>query len=204
MESAVVQGRLQTPRHVVQFRTGLQIAVLAARPHRMKNFGALLLDGDILKRGEDWWISICGEETKNGRPIEVPFPPELVSYLQCYLAQVRPLLAGSYHGRKLWILRRRRPQSLSSIAYGIRRATALRFGRSVNPYLFRDCAATSIALHDPANTNIIASILGHGSFATAQNYYNQARSIDASTRHGTVVLELRAKLIGRKRRRPRQ
>ena len=34
---------------------------------------------------------------------------------------------------------------------GLRKRTTARFGHTVNPHLFRDCAATSIAIEDPVS-----------------------------------------------------
>ena len=61
----------------------------------------------------------------------------------------------------------------------IRQLTAAAFGAAVNPHLFRDAAATSLAIQDPAQVRIAAQILGHASFATTERHYNLARSLDA-------------------------
>ena len=76
------------------WRDGLMIAVLPLAPLRLKNFAALELGRSLIRRGEFWWIAVPGEETKNGRPYERPFPERLLSALGHYLDQVRPALAG--------------------------------------------------------------------------------------------------------------
>ena len=50
---------------------------------------------------------------------------------------------------------------------GLRKHTAERFGQSLSPHLFRDCAATTIATDDPDHVAIIPSILGHTTSRTA-------------------------------------
>ena len=65
------------------------------------------------------------------------------------------------------------------------------FGRSVNPHLFRDCAATSIAIHDPENIRMAATILGHRCFATTEKHYNMARTLDAGRRYMDVIAKRR-------------
>ena len=46
----------------------------------------------------------------------------------------------------------------------------------VNPHLFRDCAATTIATADPKHVSMIASLLGHSNGRTGEAYYNQAKA----------------------------
>jgi integrase/recombinase XerD len=53
-------------------------------------------------------------------------------------------------------------------------------GQAINPHLFRDAAATSIAIDDPAHIGIASRLLGHRSGSTTERYYNQARSVEAS------------------------
>jgi hypothetical protein len=65
------------------------------------------------------------------------------------------------------------------------------FGRPVNPHLFRDCAATSIAIEDPRHIGIAWRLLGHRTPRTTEEYYNQARSVAASQRLHNVLLSLR-------------
>jgi 3',5'-cyclic AMP phosphodiesterase CpdA len=53
-------------------------------------------------------------------------------------------------------------------------------GHPINPHLFRDCAATSIAIEDPAHIGIASRLLGHRTRSTTERYYNQARGVEAS------------------------
>jgi integrase/recombinase XerD len=69
--------------------------------------------------------------------------------------------------------------------------TGTAFGQPVNPHLFRDCAATSIAIEDPEHVRIASQILGHRSTATTERYYNQARIVDAARRYQDFLLALR-------------
>ena len=67
-----------------------------------------------------------------------------------------------------WILarlRHRRFFSLAELNAAIVGRTAAAFGHPVNPHLFRDCAATSIAIDDPQHVRIASQILGHRSAA---------------------------------------
>jgi hypothetical protein len=55
------------------------------------------------------------------------------------------------------------------LAYQIKIQTKRAFGRPINPHLFRDCAATSIAIHDLEHVRIATSILGHTCVSTLQS-----------------------------------
>ena len=65
------------------------------------------------------------------------------------------------------------------------------FGHPINPHLFRDCAATTIAIEDPEHIQSAAALLGHRSLATTQQYYNQANALDAARRMQEAILNLR-------------
>jgi len=65
--------------------------------------------------------------------------------------------------------------------------TRERLGRAINPHLFRDCAATTIAAEDPLHVHITRNILGHTSLTTSERYYNQARSLNAFRTHQREV-----------------
>jgi hypothetical protein len=78
----------------VHFRDGLVIALLAARPLRLRNLVGLELDRTLTRRGEGWWIDIPAQETKTRVPIEAPWPDRVAPSLECYLHEHRPVLCG--------------------------------------------------------------------------------------------------------------
>jgi integrase/recombinase XerD len=57
--------------------------------------------------------------------------------------------------------------------------------------LFRNCAATSIAVEQPEHVHIIKSVLGHTNLRTGERYYNHAGSLEAFRTLQTHVLERR-------------
>ena len=61
----------------------------------------------------------------------------------------------------------------------IRARTKDSFGVAINPHLFRDAAATTLAIADPAHVRVAAPLLGHRNFGTTERYYRQARSQEA-------------------------
>ena len=64
-------------------------------------------------------------------------------------------------------------------------------GQPINPHLFRDCAATSVAIDDPAHIGIASRLLGHRNGSTTGRYYNQARGVEASRLMQDYLLTLR-------------
>jgi integrase len=185
------------------YRDGLMIALLALRPLRLRNLTALTLGESLRRQGNGWWIVLSEEATKNRQPLELPFPDRLVLALEGYLDRVRPLLLEGRIDQgplqALWISLRATAMSPASVYEQITMRTAQAFGYPINPHLFCDCAATSMALADPSLVRAGAPLLGHASFATTERHYNLARAADAARGHQTVVQALRA--AGGKQRR---
>ncbi len=179
-------GELPARRRAVRHRDGLVVALLAARPLRRRNFAALELGRHLLRAGEGWRLVIPGAETKTGRPLDLPFPAVLAPALERYLVVHRPVLAagrGRGQGRAgaaLWLSAEGGPLSEVMLGHLVKERTRAAFGRPVNPHLFRDAAATSLAIEDPAHVRIAAQVLGHGAFATTERHYNLARGQEAA------------------------
>jgi site-specific recombinase XerD len=74
--------------------------------------------------------------------------------------------------------------------------TAEAFGQPINPHLFRDCAATSIAIEDPAHVRTASRLFGHRTLSTTEQYHNQAQSVDAARRWQDFLLRLREGMLG--------
>jgi integrase len=150
-----------------------------------------------MRRGEAWWITIPGEETKTREPIEAPWPETLLARLSGYLREHRPVLCGLRNrwtrpvGNALWVSTHGSPMTMIAIYDVFTSRTREAFGKPINPHLFRDCAATSIAIDDPKHVRIASQILGHRSTSTTEVYYNQAQTIDAARRYQDFLVALR-------------
>ena len=183
-------------RHLQRYRNGLIIALLAACPLRLRNLSMLQIGKHIYYR-DVWWVDIPGEDTKTGVPLLLPLPAELTAPINQYLACYRPALAQRWCGRyrppgdALWISTEGSAMSYASFYMPIMRATRKAFGEPVNPHLFRDCVATSVAVSDPDHVRIVAALLGHRSHTTAERHYNQARNYEAARRWQARILDLR-------------
>ena len=119
----------------------------------------------------------------------------LVPYLEHYLTNVRSvLLQGKAPavGQEalLWYTTNGRALSARRFHQCLCEHTKAAFDCSVNPHLFRDCAATTIALDNPEHVRVAAQVLGHASFATTERHYRMSRSAEATRIYQTVLDEL--------------
>jgi hypothetical protein len=63
--------------------------------------------------------------------------------------------------------------------------------------LFRDCAATSIAIDNPKHVGDASLVLGHAGHRMTEKHYNHARSLEASRRLARTLVRF-ARSAGRK------
>jgi integrase/recombinase XerD len=184
-------------RRFKAYRDGLMIGLLASRPLRLRNLAGLILDRTLVQRGDGWWIEIPATETKTKDPIEEPWPDSLAPHLQTYLVDHRAGIAALRSSRAglisdaLWLSMYGPPMNDNAIYIRIVARTRQGLGQAINPHLFRDCAATSIAIDDPAHVGIASRLLGHRTRSTTERYYNQARSVEASRLMQDHLLALR-------------
>ena len=179
------------------FRDGLMIAFLAARPVRLANLASIDINRHLERQGEEYWLIFPAAEVKNRRHLEFPLPCDLIEPLQLYLSRHRPILMtrngrwNSVPHEGLWVSAHGSKLSPHRIEYLIGMRTRARFGHSVNPHLFRDAAATSIAIQDPDHVGIVTAILGHSTFRTSERYYNQATSLEAARHYQAAIKSFR-------------
>ena len=189
-EARITENRKPVPR-AVRFRDGLMIALLAARPLRVSNLVSIRLGQQLIRQGSGWTLVFEPHEMKNRRPFEIPFPRELDTALDSYLQTWRPILLQDHEIDHLWITQYGRPMNSKAAYARVTKVTMRTLGKSLNPHLFRDCAATSVALEDPEHVQIIASLLGHSSLSTAERYYNQARTLEAGRAYQGTIQNIR-------------
>lgn len=175
----------------ISYRDGLIIALLAMRPIRRSNITSIEIGKQLIKIGEHWWLCFKPDETKQNRPLEFPLPEELIVYLERYLSIYRPCFPNADKHIALWASAKGCPLKSDGLYQLIIKRTKVKFGQSVNPHLFRDCAATCIARHTPEQVGIAAQILGHANLYTTERYYNQAGSISASRVYQATIDTIR-------------
>ena len=185
------------PKRLGQYRDGLMIALLASRPIRCKNLAQIEIGLHLPRMGKVFWLFYDAKDMKNRRSLEFPLPQELTDPLQYYLDHVRPELINQRGrwktdvGRRLWVGEGGSAMKSHRIHRRICQRTEERFGHPINPHLFRDAAATSIAEQDPEHVGMIRAILGHTSPATSEDHYNHASSLEASRRYQRMIEDLR-------------
>ena len=73
----------------------------------------------------------------------------------------------------------------------VRELVMKHLGRPMSLHLFRDSAATTVAVHDSAKIGIVGGLLGHARHETNEKHYNQAKGIEAGRRyHGLLKGDL--------------
>ncbi|MGC2413947.1 MAG: recombinase family protein [Stellaceae bacterium] len=154
MNAAAAQSTDQ--RRALSFRDGLLIALLALRPAmRRRNIAALDIDRHLCQCWGGWVVAFAEDETKTGVALEFPWPEVLVPALDRWLGHWRPILLGLKGrwtrpaGNALWISSHGSPMTQQAIYDRIVERTHLALGKNINPHLFRDCAATTLAYADP-------------------------------------------------------
>ena len=186
----------------IRFQSGLMIALLAARPLRIRNFQAITIGESLRYDKGQYRLTFTTEETKTRRSIDEPIPNDLIPYLERYLwvHRVQLLRGKGKHGdalahRRLWIDRQGDQMEEFTLRSRIEAYTKAHFGVSIWPHLFRDCLFTTIAVEQPEMIKQGSILLGHTSFATGEKYYNQAGMMEASRRYTASILELRTSFI---------
>ena len=178
----------------IAYRDGLLVAFLALIPMRRRNLADLVLDKTLLRRGSSWTVAFGDDATKTRAAFEIGLPDVLGAPLETYLVVHRPVLearAGRWTrpvDAALWISRDASPMTQIALYDRIRARTKDHFGVALNPHLFRDAAATTLAIADPAHVRLAAPLLGHRTFATTERYYQQARAQEAHRAFVDVIL----------------
>ena len=89
-------SELQTAKRPLRaralFRDGLIIALLAARPIRLRALTALALDGSFVRVADEYMLRLSEENTKTRVAYEAPLPTLLTPYADRYLFEHRPRL----------------------------------------------------------------------------------------------------------------
>jgi len=141
-------------------------------------------------------LVLPAEQMKGKRPFESSFPPNLIPALKIYLEIYRPYLLSLQYEKTsdpitgLWISIEGRAMADQSIRNAIKRRTRAAYGRDLTPHLFRDASVTTLVRDAPASAQLTKAILGHSTIETTNKHYNQARMVDASRRHTSLMEQL--------------
>ena len=195
MESATDSGDLD---QALAFRDGLVLAFLALHPIRGRNLADFKLGRNLIRQSSGFSIAFARNETKNGDPYEARVADILVEPMNKYLDLWRPILAartGRWKGDlddAVWVSSDGSQMSQEGLAGRIKLRTKSAFGKAINPHLFRDAAATTLAIADPAHVRVAATLLGHRSPVTTEKYYRQATGLQAQRTYLQAMEELKS------------
>ena len=183
--------------HSIAYRDGLIIAFLAMHPVRRRNLADFDLGRNLIRQGAGFMVAFSGRETKNRVPYENALAEFLVEPMAWYLRTWRPILAGRTGrwkrdvGDAVWVSVDGSPMSQEGLSGRIEMRTKEAFGKAISPHRFRDAAATTLAINDPARVRVAAPVLGHRSLATTDKHYIQATGLQAQRSFLEVIEEAR-------------
>lgn len=187
---------LSALERAILFRDGLLIAFLACRPLRKRNLRGMLLGQTFVRESDGYWLRFPAATTKTRQPMNIPCLVSLTPLFDKYFVSHRDILLEANSGdplasRDVWISARGRPMGDMAIYHVVTERTFEEFGKSVNPHLFRDCVATTIAIDDPTFIQIAMVVLGHTTLCMVEKDYNQATSFEAHRALQTVMADER-------------
>jgi integrase/recombinase XerD len=207
MDEAETAPKWSARRRAVGYRDGFVIALLAYRPIRLKNLAMMRLGRDLIKVGVSWQIVFAAEETKSHVLYEAILPSALAPRLEQYLDVHRPVLlrgeqadgnavAPPIHPEldAVWVSEVGTQLEYGALGTRVFVHTRQEFGRGLYPHMFRDCAATAVAVDNPKYIGDASLVLGHAGHRITEKHYNHARSLDASRRHAATLASLRESL----------
>ena len=175
----------------VAYRDTLMLAILAARPLRLKNFTAIVIGTHLVKDERGWSLVIPGEEVKNGQHLDFGLPTSIIPFLEVYLDRVRPSFCPGPQNMRLWLGFEGQPLDYHSIYCRFQLVTPRLLGVRINPHLLRDCAATSLSTESPDVVLSAAALLGQRNFATTEKYYIRANRLEASRKLNAILHSIR-------------
>ncbi|QEL24637.1 site-specific integrase [Bosea sp. F3-2] len=180
------------------YRNWLILYFLAYVPVRLGNLASLELGRHLAMRNGEWLVSLQPEETKNGREYSAPVPRPLALHLERYLADVRPAVANTVSGQRLWLGMSGTPLTDHTIHIALRELTFGEFGIALGPHSLRHSFATFAA--ETVGIDGARAGIGHISPQRTQGY-NHASTLAASISHAELIAGLRTSSPGRRKRR---
>lgn len=164
------------PHAATQYRDGVMIALLAARPVRLSNLAVLRVGESLLEAPNLLLLSFA--TTKNGDAWTAAVPAGLEAAVRRWLERYRPVLRdrGVEDDGAVWLGLDGRALAAKSISRRIGDITLKYLGRRVNPHLFRSVLATDLCDAEEDNVAIAAAMLGQRDTRTTERHYRQART----------------------------
>jgi integrase len=175
-------------------RNGLLIALLAARPIRVKNYTALDIGTTFKEVDGTWWMTVPRGQTKTKGGEESPVPDYLNRAIDLYLGQTRPILIGKrVSTTALWISSRTGQRfTTKNLGTLISKITLQTIGVDVSPHLFRTAAATTAAVYAGDKPHLASALLGHSDERVTEEHYKRASTVQAALQYAKIIQQLRS------------
>jgi len=188
----------QRPRDAKAYRDVLMLALLIDCPMRSRNLTMIRIGHHLVRTSTGWVLRFAPHEVKTNIYLKMEIGEHLYPYLEAWLDDIRHIMLAGKETDCLWVGITGRPLLARGIHKAICETTQRAFGRPINPHLFRDIAATSVADEDPAHVGIAGLLLGHTNPKTVENHYIHADQIRAGRRHRDAISALRQDLQRKK------
>lgn len=186
----------------ILYRDGLLISLLAARPLRRRTLSLIRIGKHFHHIGNHYILAFAAGDTKNKQAIDFELPGLLTPYLDRYLNYYRGHFPNAINHDGLWPSVKGCPLLSDGLYKRIITRTRTAFGFSINPHLFRDCAATTLATYKPDQVLTGAGLLGHSNLNTIHQHYIHAQTIQAGKNHQVNLIRIRKDLDVRGNRTP--
>ncbi|MBI0436013.1 site-specific integrase [Roseomonas sp. KE0001] len=172
-----------------QWQTAVLVELLLVVPMRMANLAGLRIGTQLLRTPQGaLFLTLAGEEVKNGQPLECQLPDVTARMIDRYIAQYRPLL-GEAGGDWLFPGRQPgRPKSHDALRDQITEVLAERCGVAMHPHLFRHFAGLLTLQREPAAYGLVQRILGHRQLGTTTSFYTGLETPRALQHYHQAVL----------------
>jgi integrase len=164
------------------------ISILIFTGIRVKNLRHLRLDRNIRRVGQRVFVSLSETETKTYSELELELPPETISLMDEYLAEVRQLLPGA---DSTWLFPgpTGHARSYSAMRDAVSRPLRRHAGITLSPHLYRHIIAKIVAELRPELLHDLSRMLGHKSMRTTYGSYLGTEGPAASRRVGQLLRE---------------
>lgn len=153
--------------------SSLQIALIAARPWRKRAFTLMELYVNLVKGTNSWRMIAHAHETKHRHYQSGLVPAKLVPNVETYIDIHRMVLCrlSGYKGPALWLNKEGLPMTPAQFFKSFTHLTKQKFGVPITVQAVRKIAATTMALHNPAEVHNVSGVLGHSRYRTSEDHY---------------------------------
>jgi integrase/recombinase XerD len=180
-EDAAAEG--DRALRALRYSDGLRMAMLAAKPVRLRNLVGTQLGLNLIKAGARYVWQFGPHETKTAEAIRAAMPERLTPYIDRWLEHHRALLLAGGQADALWLTYRGTAMGRAAVYERFCSATEHELGVRINPQAVRHIVATGVAIALPEAVQMTPYLLDHRSDRTSTEHYNLADGLSASARY---------------------